>query len=246
MTYVEQLSQAVMESISPSLVGLYLHGSLALDDFVVGKSDVDLCAVVSELHDDQRQRLVQAVSPDNIPLEGGGFDIHVVTVESARSAAREPEREMWVAIHPGWEFHVEGPAADPDMCLTFEICRRHGRALYGLDAKAVFKQAERVALIAAANREIEEWLSYEPINQWDSGVLSACRAWLLVEEDELGSKTSAGRWALSKGYPAVERAIAHRAGALVVTPDQSAVRELLLHVHSVLEGDLETSAASGS
>jgi predicted nucleotidyltransferase len=51
-----KISQAVMDSLSPGLVGLYLHGSLALDDFVEGKSDVDLCAVVPELRD-QRQKL---------------------------------------------------------------------------------------------------------------------------------------------------------------------------------------------
>ena len=107
MTYAEQLSQAVTDSMSPGLVGLYLHGSLALGDFVEGKSDVDLCAVVPELRDDQRQKLVDAVSTSTVPLEGGGFDVHVVTLASARTASLSPVREMWVANHPGWEFHVK-------------------------------------------------------------------------------------------------------------------------------------------
>ena len=243
MKYAEQLSQAVMDSMLPRLVGLYLHGSLALDDFVPGKSDVDLCAVVAELRDDQRQRLVDAVSPDAIPLKGGGFDIHVVTLDSARNASREPVREMWVAIHSGLEFHVEGRAADQGMCLDFEICRRHGRSLFGPDAKGVFAPANRVDLLAASKREIEEWLTYEPIIQWDSGVLSACRAWWLVDENELGSKTSAGRWALPKGFSVVERAVAHRAGVGEAAPDQSAVRDLLLHVRALLEDNLEGSVA---
>jgi hypothetical protein len=245
MTYLEQLSQAVMDSILPGLVGLYLHGSLALDDFVAGKNDVDLCVVVPDLHDDQRQRLVGALSPDTMPLEGGGFDIHVVTLYTVRTPGWTPVREIWVAVHPGWEFHVEGRAADHDMCLTLEMCRRHGRALYGPDAKEVFAPADRAALLAACKREIEKWLSYEPIRQWDSAVLSACRAWWLVGEDELGSKTSAGRWALSKGFPVVERAVAHRTGDRVAVPDQSAVRELLLHVHTLLEYNLAASVVPG-
>ena len=101
MAYLERLSRAVIDSISPGLVGLYLHGSLALDDFVAGKSDVDLCAVVPELRDEQRQRLVDAVSPRTMPLEGGGFDLHVVTLDTARTAGWAPVREMWVAAHPG-------------------------------------------------------------------------------------------------------------------------------------------------
>ena len=226
------------DSLLPGLVGLYLHGSLALDDFVAGVSDVDLCAVVPELRGEQRQRLVDAVSPASIPLEGGGFDLHVVTLDTARTGGWAPVREMWVAAHPGWEFHVEGRAVDQDMCLTFEMCRRHGRALYGLDAKEVFAPADRAGLLAASKREIEKWLSYESIVMWDSAVLSACRAWWLLEEEELGSKTSAGRWALSKSIPVAERAVAHRAGGHVATPEQPDVRELLLRVHALLEDSL--------
>jgi len=238
MTYTKELSRAVGDSLSPGLVGLYLHGSLALDDFVEGKSDVDLCAVVLELRDDQRQKLIDAVSPDSIPIEGGGFDIHVVTLDAARTAGPTPVREMWVANRPGWDFHVEGRTADHDMSLTFEMCRRHGVSLHGPDSKETFAPADRTVLLAACKREIEEWLSYESINSWDSGVLSACRAWWLLEKDELGSKTSAGRWALPKGFPVVERALAYRSGAHVTMPDQSAIREPLLHVHTLLEHNL--------
>jgi hypothetical protein len=237
-TYFEKLSEALVEALAPGLAGLYLHGSLALDDFVAGKSDVDFCAVVPELSDRQRRRLAGAFSPDNMPFEDGGFDIHVVTIDAARAADWEPIREMWLAIHPGWDFHVEGRAADHDMCLTFEMCRRHGRTLYGPDAKEFFAPVDREHLLGACKREIEEWQSYETINQWDSAALSACRAWWLLEEDELGSKTSAGRWALSRGFPVVERALAHRAGVRGTTPDQSNVHDLLLHVHTLLEHEL--------
>ena len=58
------------------------------------------------------------------------------------------------------------------------------------------------------------------------------------EEDALGSKTSAGQWALPEGFPVVERAVAHRTGKSVATPDQSAVRDLLLHVRNLLEHNL--------
>jgi hypothetical protein len=130
------------------------------------------------------------------------------------------------------------------MSLIFEMCRRHGRALYGPDVVEIFTPVNRIALLTAAQREIEEWLSYESINQWDSAVLSACRARWLAEEDELGSKTAAGRWASSKGFSVVESAISHRAGTHIETPDQSAVREPLLHVHAPLERDLTGGATT--
>ena len=110
MTCVGNIFQAIIDSLSPNLVGLYLHGSLALDDFVNGKSDVGLWAVASRLRDDQWQRLIDAVSPETIPLEGDGFDIHVVTLDAARIAGWAPVREMRVANHPNREFHVESRA----------------------------------------------------------------------------------------------------------------------------------------
>ena len=53
------------------LVGLYLHGSLALDDIVAGNSDVDLCAVVPELRDDQRQRVWRKQNPTSASASVG-------------------------------------------------------------------------------------------------------------------------------------------------------------------------------
>ena len=41
----------------------------------------------------------------------------------------------------------------------------------------------------------------------------------------------------------MERAVAHRAGVGVAAPDQSAVRDLLLHVRALLEDNLEGSVA---
>ena len=73
--------------------------------------------------------------------------------------------------------------------------------------------------------------------------MSACRAWWLVQENELGSKTSAGRWALSQRFPVVEPALAYRAGDRVAAPDQAAIRELLLHVRALVENGLKDSAA---
>ena len=124
------------------------------------------------------------------------------------------------------------------MCLTFEMCRRHGRALLGPGAKDVFAPIDRDHLLGACKREIEEWQSYESITQWDSAALSACRAWWLLKEDELGSKTAAGRWALSKGFSVVELALTYRSGARAAAPDQPDVHKLLRHVQSLLEGGI--------
>ena len=243
MSYPDRLSTAVIESLLPELTGVYLHGSLALDDFIASQSDVDLCAVVSELREDSRRRLVAAIGPDPFSHEESGFDLHIVTLDAARTAGRAPLREMWVAVHRGWEFQVHGPAADQDMCLTFEMCRLHGRVLWGPNAGEIFAPADRVDLLAASERELAEWLSYDGIVRWDSGVLTACRAWWLVEEGEIGSKTSAGQWALSKGFNVVEQALAFRGGRPVPTPDQEDVRGLLLHIQALLRDGMEESAA---
>ena len=77
----------------------------------------------------------------------------------------------------------------------------------------------------------------------EAGPIGAGRAWWLVDENERGSKTCAGRWDLPKGFSVVERAVAHRAGARVAAPDQSTVRDLLLHVRTLLEDNLEGSVA---
>ena len=80
LTFAEQLAQAVMDSMSPALVGLYLHGSPALGDIVSGRSDVDLCVVVSELADNQSRRLYVACQvsfpvPASVPNRANGYTV---------------------------------------------------------------------------------------------------------------------------------------------------------------------------
>ena len=86
MTYAEQLSQAVTDSMSPGLVGLYLHGSLALGDFVEGKSDVRSvrggCPSFATIN--VRSSLMPSPQAP-FHLRVGGSMSHVVTLASARN-----------------------------------------------------------------------------------------------------------------------------------------------------------------
>ena len=113
MTYAERLSRAVMDSLLPDLVGVYLHGSLALDDFVAGASDIDLCVVVHELRDDQRERLVDAVSPGLVPIEGGGFDLHVVTLKTTSTTGLAPVWRCGQSAYPTHDEAVPGITREP-------------------------------------------------------------------------------------------------------------------------------------
>lgn len=223
----------MVDTSLPSAVGTYLHGSRALGDVVAGSSDIDLCVVVPEVHPTQLEALKTALS--EAFHEEGGFDLDVVTVATAASPGDVPIRELGILWHPGSGYLVQLRAPHRDLCLIFEMCRRSGRALRGPAPSEVFALVERENLFAASVSGIEEWLTYGSIRDWPSAVLSACRAWWLAEEDELGSKTAAGLWAVERGIPLAEEAVEARHGRFSGRVEQESVRRVLETALRVVE-----------
>jgi hypothetical protein len=88
-----------------------LHGSLTVDDYVPGRSDVDLLGVVDDpLSDAQVAALTEAVARQR-PRAPGRVDLRVVTRQVAASPTPAPPLEAYLEITPGSGLPVERPAS---------------------------------------------------------------------------------------------------------------------------------------
>ena len=239
--YPAAVAAALTRVLGPALVGLYLHGSATLGGWSAEHSDVDLLGLVARPLDRRAKRVISARlhHPSLACPAPAGLDLSLVTAAVAADPPRRPPFELHVRTGPAPQTHLGGPAAtDPDLLLCIALCRRAGVAVAGPDPLEVLAEPPRAWLLERVAAELRWAMGHGSLA---ARVLTACRAWRYLEDDVLGSKVDAGRWARLRladaGPPGaadlVEAAVAAQLGlaAMPVAPaDRRRARELAADV----------------
>jgi streptomycin 3"-adenylyltransferase len=198
--YLNSLTVRVENALKDNLIGLYVFGSLAYNDFA-GRSDIDVLAVSAKnLPRGVKEKLADAISHENLNCPAAGLDFILANFDCASSAPEIPTFEFSISTGENWETEVEYGGVYDELLLHFAICRKFGQTLYGLAPVDVFAVVpdERLKEIL---RKIIEWHRayifhpfHDPFGHY--AVLNACRAWRFAEEKVLCSKTGGGEWLL--------------------------------------------------
>jgi len=121
---------AIVDTTGPSLVGLYLYGSLATGDFEPHVSDIDLIAVLRERPDEALVRRLGTMHEGLARAEPGWSDRIEVDYVSARGLAHcRTHATTIVRISPGEPLHMI--EAGRDFILDWYPARQDGLALEG-------------------------------------------------------------------------------------------------------------------
>lgn len=234
--YTEELVSRLRQTLGAKLVGVYLHGSAALGDFTLTRSDVDVIAVTStELSDQERNRLGEELSPAALPCPATGLEFHVVAANTLAHVTDAPPFEVHFATESreGTERLVDGQGrtGDPDLVMHYAVLRTHGVTLSGPDVSRVFPNVPRDLLLRALREELR-WASERGSPSYQ--LLNAARALRFLDEGLICSKSEGGLWARAAlPDPAVmDAALAHRRGVSESHPDASAAEAF---VHGVAE-----------
>nr|WP_296076176.1 aminoglycoside adenylyltransferase domain-containing protein [uncultured Actinoplanes sp.] len=212
--------------------GLILSGSLAGDDFVPGRSDIDLLLVVEHgLQEDDVVALTAAVAEAD-PSPAAGIDLHVVTAATARRPGPAPALELHVGRYPGAALEVQAEVAgDPDLCAELSMARAGGISLFGPPAADLIGDVAPEWLHARGSFWLDRWLGLTgDVRHADFMVLTACRIWRFRVEGTHASKTAAARWALDRdgSLSAVRQALAARTGGEPTVIEEDEIRRVLL------------------
>ncbi|WP_414690685.1 nucleotidyltransferase domain-containing protein [Nocardioides sp.] len=97
---VERLTRSCEAVLDASVVSVIVHGSLTLDDFQPGRSDLDLLLVVDDALSTPETESLVSVVRDADPGPAGGIDLTVVTREAAAAVADRPCLELHVGPLP--------------------------------------------------------------------------------------------------------------------------------------------------
>lgn len=227
--YLGALVGTARAVLGDDLVGAYAAGSVALDAFQPGRSDVDVALVCREpLIAAVKHDLVQALRHESLECPARGLELVVYRVEVAASGTPEPGFELELNTGPRMDFRAtlrpeDRPVEDGLFWygLDRSILHATGRALAGPPASEAFADVAAADLHDLLVASLRWWMALptppgdEPAPGAEDAVLGACRALVQDRWGVWSSKVEAGRRLVAAGYgPAdlVEQAIAARSG----------------------------------
>lgn len=220
--YLADLVTAARELLGVRLFGAYAAGSLALDAYQPGRSDIDVALVVdSALQDGTKQALVSALRHEALPCPARGLELVLYRRDVAASGTPGPGFEVELntgrAMPFRATFHAEDRAAADGRFwygLDRSLLHQQGLALLGPPAAEVFADLSPTGLRALLVEALEWWHFHGVPNEpADDAILGACRSLVKVRHGTWMSKVDAARHLIATGYqPAdvVQRAIEAR------------------------------------
>lgn len=198
---LQQIVELFLEEAESNLIGVYLHGSMAMGCFNPNRSDLDLLVVLRnpESADDYRRiakRLIEIESA--LPHGATGIELSVI-LQTCLSPFTYPTP---------FEFHYSaahrdryrsdgsylcGGFEDPDLAAHIMITYYRGIALFGQPVKEVFKPIDSRYYIQSILADIEDaprGIIENPVYY----TLNLCRVLLFLKEGRISSKLEGGEW----------------------------------------------------
>lgn len=213
---VRSFADALEEALPGQVEGIYLVGSLALNDFRPGQSDIDFLAILDSSADvNALSRVHRIVSAEHPYVDCDGIYLKSGELALPPAGAGPSAREGKVVLASGDERHA----------VTWLTLMRHGIAVKGrLPSSEWIFGDETAAASHSRQNLISYWLpwldqrrSMTEFDNWSVawGCLGVARLHAAIVRQEMLSKSAGGRHALAyfpQHRPIIEEALNLREG----------------------------------
>jgi len=204
---LEQFCRETLDLLGDSLVGIYLHGSLAMGCFNPKSSDLDLLVVCQTAIPlpikAQLGRLLLCLSGQPTPIE-----IHFLALSGLHPWRYPPPfdlhySEPWRArfehdlSSKGWQEWDDQVHLDPDLGAHIMVVRARGVVLCGAPILQTFSVVPKADYLAAVKYDLDdalEQISDNPVYH----TLNLCRSLAYLATGQVMSKAEGGSWALGR------------------------------------------------
>jgi len=202
-TYLTHSRDRLGEALGERLIGVYVGGSYALGDYLPGRSDLDLAAVVrSSLPRSVEDAIVAGLRHESLPCPARCLELVVYRDETVASGTATAEFELNLNTGAGmrlsvWSKTVPGDVGSHWFAIDRSLLSQAGVALVGPPAGEVLAAIPPRELAPALVESVRWHREHEAAT--GNAVLNACRSLLFAEEGLWSSKPAAGRWASECG-----------------------------------------------
>lgn len=192
-------------TLSDILVGIYLHGSLAMGCFNPSRSDLDLLVITQRGMTVQEKRRI-AVHLLRISRQPSSIEVSFLAHDQI-CPWRHPSpydfhfSETWRAqLHAEmengtWTTWNDEQRVDPDLAAHVTIVHARGETLYGNPIEAVFPPVPAEHYIDSI---LSDWVWSQERAEANPvyAILNGCRIYAYLRDGLITSKQEAGEWAL--------------------------------------------------
>jgi streptomycin 3"-adenylyltransferase len=198
---IGKLINALESILGENLIGVYLHGSLAMGGFVPRKSDVDVMVVVENaLSEGQKESLAKSCLSLSREIGGKGLEMSVIL----RKYAERPVYPVPFEFHYSetWRSKFENgqigpfPKGDPDLSAHLRVINERGITLFGRPINKVFgviSDEDYLKALLYDLKDIQESLMSDPVYY----ILNLCRIMAFIQTRKVMSKKEGGEWYLT-------------------------------------------------
>jgi predicted nucleotidyltransferase len=230
---LDEIVDSMKRLLGTNLVGMYLHGSLAMGSFNPDLSDIDFLVVTeTKLSLETRRSLANTLMELTAHAPAKGLEMSVLTVDALRNFKYPTPYEfhssiVWLERYQKGEVDfTDNDKVDADLAAHLTVTKARGVTLYGEPLETVFPDIpprHYTESILEDARSILEDMNSEPVYN----VLNLCRVRAFLEDGKIASKKEGGEWALSHATPfqkgIIEQALAEYSGGGTAPWDKAAL-----------------------
>ncbi|MGZ3629993.1 MAG: aminoglycoside adenylyltransferase domain-containing protein [Ktedonobacteraceae bacterium] len=218
---VTTLQMELQRLLGDNLLGIYLHGSLALGGFQPERSDIDVIVLTAQRIDLETKRqcieLLLRISKMPCPLDIRFLVQHdlfpfrhpLLCDLHFRETHRESyQQELQSGTWKDWDRKAQ---LDPDLTLHLTVLHHSGICLYGKPIAEVLPLVPEHDFRDALIKDVQV-AQGDPLHDPISFVLNACRACAYLRDGAILSKDAGGVWGLAhlpeQYHPLIQQALA--------------------------------------
>lgn len=191
------------EELAHNLVGIYIHGSLAMGGFHPQHSDIDLLVIVQQ-QVSRRTKLHIAkrlLKLEEHLLSSSGFELSILLENDVKQFVYPTPFEFHYSAYHREKYRTDEQyicegAEDPDLAAHLFVTYSRGITLYGKEIKEVLIPIDPQYFIRSILADIEH-VSEDIVASPVYFTLNLCRILLFLREHQVSSKQEGGEWALS-------------------------------------------------
>lgn len=199
---LDELTKKLGEILKSNLIGVYLHGSLAMGCYNPRTSDVDLLiAVKTSLAEEQKKVIIHVILWLEEQFPCHAMEMSVITNQQLADFEYPMPFDLHYSKAHKDKYLRDGNylchnAKDPDLAAHITVTRERGVTLYGQSIKNVFPQIDKAYFLQSILVDIkdaEEQIVVKPVYC----TLNLCRILLYLKNGTIASKKEGGEWGLS-------------------------------------------------